>query len=107
VLPGLILKGLAAVLPATLMNRLQLPAHGTSDSANSSNSSGSSRSSSGINLSLLHELRECAGEELSAAVAGPVFQSGRQDLPVQLQAAPPLYWPTERVSKAGWVLGLH
>lgn len=85
VLPGLILKGLAAVLPAQLLQ--QAP------STALCNGSSSSR----IGPSLLLELRGCAREELSAAVAGPMYRSGHQDVPVDLQAAPPLYWPTERV----------
>lgn len=89
VLPGLILKGLAAVLPAQLLHQ----APPTSLCNDSSNSSSSIR----VDPSLLLELRGCAREALSAAVAGPVYRSGHQDVPVDLQAAPPLYWPTERV----------
>jgi hypothetical protein len=92
VLPGLILKGLAAVLPAQLLQQ----APPTTLCNGSSSSSSSSRA---MDPSLLLELRACAREELAAAVAGPVYRSGHQDVPVDLQAAPPLYWPTERVRR--------
>jgi hypothetical protein len=86
VLPGLVLKGLAAVLPTHLLT--------------SNSSSGSS--GVGVDVHLLQELRQCAADDLAAAVAGPVFQSGKQDIPVDLTSAPPLYFPTERVRQQGW-----
>lgn len=84
VLPGLVLKGLATVLPAHLLT--------------SSNSSSSCNGAAGVDVHMLQELRQCAAADLAAAAAGPVFQSGRQDIPVDLTTAPPLYFPTERVS---------
>jgi hypothetical protein len=114
VLPGLVLKGLAAVLPAHLLTadtpgqqqsaaaqqqgtNTYTPTTSTTTSSTSSNSS----SSSCVDVGVLQELRVCAVADLSAAVAGPLFESGRQDIPVDLTTAPPLYFPTERVRQLG------
>ena len=89
VLPGLLLKGLAAVLPPHMLDQ---------HTSCSSNGDVTGSSSSSISAALLAELRVCAGQELAAAAAGPAgYQGGRQDLPIDLTTAPPLYWPTERV----------
>lgn len=83
VAPGLLLKGLAVVLPAPL---LQHPKQQQQDALN-----GLPRRS--LSASVLAELRTAALAELSD---GSVPQ-GKQDVPVDTATAAPLYWPTEKV----------
>lgn len=120
VLPGLVLKGISAVWPEHVLlqeqqeeqqrqNRPSSPCNKTivntsgdivgtySDSTNADLDQEYDVAQN-VDASLVFELRQAAADELAAAVAGPAFHSGRQDLPVDLKAAPPLYWPTERVS---------
>lgn len=90
----MVLKGLAAVLPPHMLGQ------------HAGSSGGNSGSNGNLSAALLHELRVTAAQELSDAVSGAaVYQSGRQDIPVDLTTAPPLYWPTERVRQTDWRLG--
>lgn len=133
VLPGLILKGLSAVLPTH-------PCASSTDAAHDSNSNtiSSSSGSSGVSVPLLLELREAAQQDLALTSLSPpppppaadaenarnaaaggggsggssssvgAVPVGVQDLPIDLTAEPPLYWPTEKVRQergGWWVLG--
>lgn len=82
--PALLLKGLAVVLPEQLQ-QLQQPGAAELPAT----------------PAMLAELREAALAEL----AGRPLPVAQQQLPLDMDRAAPLYWPTEKVRS--WHMGVH
>lgn len=83
VAPGLLLKGLVTVLPQHMLRHQQHPL-----------SVAAAAAAPWLDAGSLHELTAAAAATVTDMAAVP---SGRQDLPVDVAAAPPLYWPIAKV----------